>query len=61
MRTGLGLTLLPWIILVWLLTGCATRTVIRDGRPETVLCDDTESSWPTWVFGWPVYPCRDAH
>jgi hypothetical protein len=33
MRTGLGLILLPWVLIAWLLTGCAMHFT-GNGGPE---------------------------
>lgn len=51
------------LALALLLTGCATATVIRDGRPETVLCerDLKTTPWSGWdLLAIPAIPVYAA-
>jgi len=58
-RTAIALTL------ALLLAGCATTTVIRDGKPETVLCErDLLRPGDGWgPFSMPPFTasCATAH
>jgi hypothetical protein len=40
-----------------LMTGCAFRTITRDGQPVTVLC---ETSWHGWYLLGPEFACERA-